>query len=67
MGRLVSALERGLGRTANRRLLPMQPGDVMATEADLSLLERDFGWKPTTTLDDGVAKFVQWFKDYEKV
>ena len=67
VGRLVSALERGLGRTAKRRLLPMQPGDVAETEADLSLLERDFGWKPTTTLDDGVAKFVQWFKDYEKL
>jgi UDP-glucuronate 4-epimerase len=67
IGRLVSALERGLGRKATCRMLPMQPGDVAATEADLSLLGRDFGWKPTTALEDGVARFVEWFKSYEKV
>ena len=67
LSRLVAALERGLGRKAVCRMLPMQPGDVTATEADLSLLERDFGWKPATGLDDGVARFVEWFKSYENV
>lgn len=61
---LVTALERGLGRKAERRLVPMQPGDVRATEADVSDLERDFGWKPTTTLADGIGRFVEWLKSY---
>ncbi len=61
---LVSALERCMGRTARRRLLPMQPGDVYATEADVSDMERDFGWKPSTSLDEGVARFVRWFTAY---
>ena len=43
----------------------MQHDDVTATEADLTLLrKRDFGWKPATTLKEGVRKFVQWFQDY---
>jgi UDP-glucuronate 4-epimerase len=42
----------------------MQPGDVAATEADVTLLERDLQWKPSTTLDVGIARFVAWFKDY---
>ena len=64
LAHLISALERGLGRKAEFRSLPMQPGDVAATEADPSLLERDFGWKPSTTLDEGVARFVEWFTAY---
>ena len=44
--------------------ISMQHDDVTATEADLTLLERDFGWKPATTLKEGVRKFVQWFRDY---
>jgi UDP-glucuronate 4-epimerase len=61
---LVAALEGGLGRKAKCRSLPMQPGDVAATEADVALLERDLQWKPSTTLDDGIARFVEWFKMY---
>ncbi|MGA2378119.1 MAG: NAD-dependent epimerase [Spirochaetia bacterium] len=61
---LVSALERELGRKAVLRLAPMQPGDVRATEADVSDLRRDFGWKPSTTLEEGIARFVKWFKRY---
>ena len=61
---LIAALETGLGRKAVRRSLPMQPGDVTATEADVSLLERDFGWKPSTTLEEGIARFVEWFKSF---
>ncbi len=67
LSNLVAALEKGLGRKADTRMLPMQPGDVTVTEADLSALERDFGWKPATTLEEGVARFVEWFKAYEKV
>ena len=61
---LVSALERELGRKAVLRLAPMQPGDVRATEADVSDLQRDFAWRPTTALADGIARFVEWFKLY---
>jgi len=61
---LVAALESGLGRKAKRRLVPMQPGDVRATEADVSDLQRDFGWKPTTTLAEGIVRFVEWYKSY---
>jgi UDP-glucuronate 4-epimerase len=61
---LVSALERCLGRKARCRFLPMQPGDVYATRANVSDLERDFGWRPSTTLEDGVARFIEWFMIY---
>jgi UDP-glucuronate 4-epimerase len=42
----------------------MQPGDLRATEADVSDLQRDFGWKPPTTLEDGIGRFVEWFKSF---
>jgi UDP-glucuronate 4-epimerase len=61
---LVSALERGLGRKAKRSLVAMQPGDVPATEADVSDLQHDFGWTPGTSLETGIARFVEWFKSY---
>jgi UDP-glucuronate 4-epimerase len=61
---LVSALEHGLGKKAKRSLAAMQPGDVHATEADVSDLQHDFGWKPSTTLAAGIARFVEWFKAY---
>jgi UDP-glucuronate 4-epimerase len=63
---LVAALERALGRKAQRRLLSMQPGDVHLTEADVSDLKRDFGWTPSTRLADGIARFVDWFKSYHE-
>jgi len=65
LGSLVTALERSLGKKANRRLLPMQPGDVFVTEADTTDMERDFGWRPSTRLSEGVDRFVEWFNSYE--
>ena len=62
--RMVSALEASLGRRAEVRLLPMQPGDVPRTYADVSDLERDVGFKPATTIEDGVARFVAWYQEY---
>jgi UDP-glucuronate 4-epimerase len=61
---LVSALERGLGRKAIQTHAAMQPGDVQATEADVADLEHDFGWAPATSLETGIARFVEWFKTY---
>jgi len=66
VGNLVSALERGLGRKATRNLLPMQPGDVFVTEADVADMERDFNWRPSTSLETGVDRFVEWFKAYQR-
>ena len=61
---LVACLEAALGRKAEKKLLPMQPGDVYVTEADVSDLLRDFSWAPSTSLKDGIARFVAWFGPY---
>ena len=62
--RLIELLERRLGRTAIRRLLPMQPGDVPRTTADASALSRDVGFAPSTPLAVGVERFIDWYCDY---
>jgi UDP-glucuronate 4-epimerase len=61
---LVSMLERILGVEAVRRDLPMQPGDVQRTMADTSALERATGFRPHTPVEEGLARFVEWFEDY---
>ena len=61
---MVALLEELLGVTAIRELKPMQPGDVPATFADVSAMERDFGWKPTTDLRTGLTRFVAWWRNY---
>lgn len=60
----IEALEKYLGKTAIKNLLPMQPGDVPDTYADVSDLIRDFGYKPSTQLDEGVRSFVNWYLDF---
>lgn len=60
----IETLEGVLGRKAEKRYLPMQSGDVYATEADIDALQRDFGWKPTTPIEAGLARFAEWFKSY---
>lgn len=62
--RYIELLENCLGRTANKVLLPMQPGDVLDTYADVSELVADIGYQPKTPIEDGVRKFVDWFRDY---
>ncbi len=52
---------------AHKKLVPMQPGDVPITYADTSALERDFGFKPSTSLRDGMRKFAEWYKEFYKV
>ncbi|WP_431304744.1 NAD-dependent epimerase/dehydratase family protein [Sediminicoccus sp. BL-A-41-H5] len=61
---LVALLEELLGVKAIRELKPMQPGDVPTTFADVSAMERDFGWKPTTDLRTGLTRFVEWWRSY---
>lgn len=62
--KLIEVLEGCLGRKAEKKLLPMQPGDVVATYADVSDLVRDVGFKPVTSIEQGVEKFVGWYRDY---
>jgi UDP-glucuronate 4-epimerase len=62
----VEAIETALGRKAKRNLLPMQPGDVPATFASADLLERLTGYRPATEIAAGVAKFVEWYREYFK-
>jgi len=64
--RFIELLEQGFGRSVEKRLLPMQPGDVPDTWADVSALRRDVGYAPGTSIEDGVAKFVTWYRDYFK-
>jgi UDP-glucuronate 4-epimerase len=63
---VVAVLEREFGRPAIKEMLPMQPGDVPATYADIEDLERDIGFKPSTTIEDGIARFSKWFREYHK-
>jgi UDP-glucuronate 4-epimerase len=66
ISRLVELLEAEFGRKAKTELLPMQPGDVPETCADIDDLTREVGFRPATTLEDGVAKFVAWYRDYHR-
>ena len=66
LGDFIRAIERALGREAIWDLQPMQPGDVVATAADLTESERDLGFRPTTTIAEGVPRFVDWLLAYRK-
>ncbi len=61
---LIATLEAALGRKAEKRLLPMQPGDVPATYADVDDLVRDVGFHPATPIEEGVARFVAWYREF---
>jgi UDP-glucuronate 4-epimerase len=63
---VVALLEKGLGRAAEKVLLPMQAGDVLETFADVDDLARDIGFRPQTSIEDGIEKFVAWFRDYHR-
>jgi UDP-glucuronate 4-epimerase len=63
----IGALERALGRKARMEMLPLQAGDVPDTFADVDDLVREFGYKPKTTVDEGIQRFVAWYRDYFKV
>jgi UDP-glucuronate 4-epimerase len=65
--RLIEVLEQTLGRKAETNFLPMQPGDVPATYADIDDLAHDVGFAPSTSIETGVANFVAWYRDYFKV
>ncbi|MGR6328464.1 NAD-dependent epimerase/dehydratase family protein [Sphingomonas sp. XXL09] len=64
LGRVIALLEQAIGRRAVREDLPIQPGDVVRTFADIDSATRDLGYRPTTTIDDGVPRFVAWFREW---
>ena len=64
--RFIEVIEDKLGKKAIKNFLPIQPGDVPATYADVDDLVNTVGFKPNTPIEDGVSKFVEWFKDYYK-
>ena len=63
----IECLEKALGRTAQKRMLPMQPGDVPATFADIADLTRDCGFEPSTSIEEGVSRFVAWYREFYHV
>ncbi|MBO6508008.1 MAG: UDP-glucuronate 5-epimerase, partial [Roseibium sp.] len=63
----IEAIEAATGRTAERNLMPIQPGDVPATWANADLLQTLTGYRPKTTVQEGVANFVDWYRDYYRV
>lgn len=60
----IETLEKAIGKTAKKEYLPMQPGDVYQTYADVSELEHDFDFKPSTSIEEGLGKFAKWYFDY---
>jgi len=64
---LIETLEAALGRKAEKNMLPMQPGDVQATYANIDALQRDVGFRPSTPIEAGVGKFVEWYTNYHKL
>jgi UDP-glucuronate 4-epimerase len=64
---VVRLIEMSLGHKAERELLPMQPGDVPVTYADIDALTRDVGFRPSTPIELGIANFVSWYRDYHGV
>ncbi len=61
---LIAVLEEALGKKAEKQMLPIQPGDVLAAYADIDPLIADVGFKPATSIEDGVAKFVEWYRGF---
>ncbi|MCX6761327.1 MAG: SDR family NAD(P)-dependent oxidoreductase [Candidatus Moranbacteria bacterium] len=64
--RYIEVLEKCLGKIAKKNMMPMQPGDVPSTVADIKKL-RKLGWKPTTRIEKGIANFVEWYRQYYKI
>ena len=64
LGDFISTIENASGRKAEKIMLPMQPGDVRSTWADSTNLQKDYGYAPSTPLEEGISRFVAWYKDF---
>jgi len=62
--RMIGLIEQACGRSAEKRMLPMQPGDVRDTYADISAIQRDLGFAPSTSIDVGIPRFVDWYRAF---
>jgi len=60
----IACIEKAVGKTAKKNMLPMQPGDVPATYADVEDLKTDIGFEPKTKIEDGVKRFVAWYREF---
>jgi UDP-glucuronate 4-epimerase len=60
----IATIEKALGKKAEKEFLDLQPGDVVATYADIDDLKNDFGFSPRTSIETGIERFVEWFKEY---
>jgi UDP-glucuronate 4-epimerase len=67
LSRFIEVIEEAIGKQAEKNMLPMQPGDVPATYADIDQLEAAVGFRPSTSIEHGVRRFVQWYRDYYQV
>jgi UDP-glucuronate 4-epimerase len=65
--KVIEVLEKCLGKSARKNMLPMQPGDVLSTFADVDDLMRDTGFRPATPIDVGLERFVRWYQSYYSV
>ena len=64
---MIKVLEKALGKKAEMEMLPMQPGDVKETAADISAIQNDLGFEPKTKIEDGIPKFIHWYKQYHQI
>ena len=64
LARFIATIEEAVGRKAEKIMAPMQPGDVRSTCANIDALKRDYGFSPSTRLEDGIPRFVRWYRDY---
>ncbi len=63
----IASIEKSIGMTAKKNLMPMQPGDVPATYADVDDLVRDVGFRPATPIEEGIQRFVDWYREYYRL
>lgn len=67
VSRVVALLEQEFGRPAIKEMVPMQPGDVAETRADIDDLMRDVGFRPSTSIDEGIRRFAAWYRGYRGI
>jgi UDP-glucuronate 4-epimerase len=65
--KMISLIEKSCGREAEKRIMPMQAGDVRDTYADISAIQNDLGYEPTTSIDEGIPRFVAWYRSYHQL
>ncbi|MEM7478710.1 MAG: NAD-dependent epimerase [Planctomycetota bacterium] len=67
LGRFIEVLESAIGKEAEKDYMPLQPGDVISTFADVNALEKAIDFKPETSIESGVGKFVDWYREYHQI